>query len=341
MDLGNIVEDPELSIYGGACRGFSAAVKSCIPNILNCLETIHTVFGRAPDVISATGHSLGGALASQFSSAMVCGTVHGPYGSKLSQNLRTWPWRSLRLITVSAPVVGESRFYTTFNSRIFTRRVMLGRDPITQEQRHYHVGSRVHLEQTPGSQAAIPYTDHHEPFKVRRSLIVHARKNWADDLQGVPCPYDDADPKEPWIVYKSFYEILQAQPAVQNRLADILAQHPAEFEHYLQILGTTFKQASTYKAGRGGWNPKTPRISKEEKDEIQLKVDNAVKLLKDPLGPEHIDNWRKCLQGIGGPSFEKYLSLSMVLAAKVKGIQRDGKALDLEKALWDYSLNDI
>jgi hypothetical protein len=340
LDFFAVVPDQDISVLGSACRGFSATVKTCIPGIKTCLERIHTTFGRAPDVITVTGHSLGGALASQFTSAMICGTKYGPYGSKLSDNLKTWPWKTLRLITMSAPVVGGENFYTTFNSRIFTRRVMLGVDPITGSARHFHVGSRVHLQYPDFIKLRSPFDDH-QPHLIRRRLIAYA-KDWEDDLTGVPCPITEEDATEPWIPYTSFHSMLRAQPALQNGLTDILAQHPEEWVHYLEILAEALQKQSSYQKGRGGWNPRTPRISEEEKNEVRGKIAGAVYVLKQDIAfGDHPDKWRTALKDIGGDGFQKFMSLSMLLAAKVKGMKLMGEPLDIEEALRSYYLTGI
>jgi hypothetical protein len=340
LDAFETVDDQQISAYGSASRGFSVTVKSCIPTIKTCLAAIHTSFGRAPDSISVTGHSLGGALAAQFSSAMVCGTVHGPYGSKLPDPLKTWPWHSLRAITMSAPIVGGERFYSTFNSKVFTRRVMLGSDPVTTATRHYHVGSRVHLATTTNSSDGSS----HELFNVRRSLLTHA-ESWEDDLSTVPLPYQSKHRKEPWIAYKTFFQLMGEQDGVDGQdFMPILAQYPPEFKRYLEIMRATMTQSVAYAPGHGPrpLDPRTPRLTTTEKDSVQQKLDTAIALLDtDPAVNDNLDAWSNCLAGIGGDKFQKYTSLAMVLAAKAKGMTVGGRPIDLKTELQNRHLTDV
>ncbi|HEY2380039.1 MAG TPA: hypothetical protein VGK48_02545 [Terriglobia bacterium] len=340
MDAFQTVDDPEISAYGSASRGFSITVKSCIPNIKTCLAAIHTAFGRAPDSISVTGHSLGGALAAQFSSAMICGTVHGPNGEKLPAPLNTWPWSRLRAITMSSPIVGGERFYSTFNGKVFTRRVMLGGDPVTNQTRHYHVGSRVHLSTTADSSDGSS----HELFNVRRSLLTHAT-SWKDDLTGVPLPYMVKHPREPWIAYKSFYQMMQDQDGVAGQdLIAILAGYPAEFKRYLEILRATMTQSVAYAPGHGPrpLDPRSPRLPTTERDSVDRKISAAIALLDAaPVVNDNLDAWANCLAGIGGDKFQKYTSLAMILAARVKGMTAGGRPVDVKTELETRHLKEI
>lgn len=338
LDLFETVADPEITIQGNASRGFSAVIKSCIPNIKKCLAAIHTAFNQAPDAITVTGHSLGGALAAQFSSAMVCGSVHGPFGSKLPAPLDTWPWRSVRVYTMSAPVVGNDRFYTTYNSRLVTQRVNLGLDPVTNERRHYHVGARVHLAQTPNSSAGSS----HELFNVRRSLLTHLR-TWQDRVDNIPCCHEALNREEPWLTYRSFFELMVDQDGIGGTdFMAILAQYPAEFKHYLQILRNTMSQDAAYRPGHGSLLPWGDRVSGDERTAVQRKIDTAIALLDTvPIVNDNLDAWATCLTGIGGDTLQANLKLAMVLAAKVKGMTIAGRAMDLLQTLRDRHLTEV
>lgn len=342
MDMNTTVADKTISAHGSACRGFSSAVKTSLPLIVKCLEAIHAAKGGAPRLVWVTGHSLGGALAGEFASAMVCGTKYGPFGSKLLNGVQTWPWHLLRLVTMSAPVVGGEDFHTTLNSRIYARRVVLAKDPITQSLRHYHVGSHVHLAETPGSTAGLPYTDHHEPFKVRRSLLVHTRR-WEDDIATIPVPlvHDDDHAAEPWKKYTSFRDMLHQQVGLAADIPVMMAQHPAEFAHYLQVLKRALKHKSTHNAGHGGKKFWKPRVSDDEKAEYDTKINAAIRLL---LGASvgNLQAWNDALLDVGGPSLNKFLRLGMLLGARVRGVLADsGGPMDLAATLTRFDLEDI
>ena len=65
-------------------------------------------------------------------------------------------------------------------------------------------------------------------------------------------------------------------------------------------------------------------------------------LLKGEMSVEdQPDKWRTVMKDIGGESFQKFMSLSMLLAAKVKNMQHWGQPLDIDEALRSYHLTDI
>ncbi len=142
LDLFQLVADPEISAHGSVCRGFRTSIKSMLPTVVKAMTEIDTAKKGAPRNIYVTGHSLGGALACHFTSAMVFGTKYGPngVGKDMPDSLKRWPWRSVQLVTYSAPVVGSPIFKSYFDMSILSRRVWLDGDPITQEQENCLVG---------------------------------------------------------------------------------------------------------------------------------------------------------------------------------------------------------
>ncbi len=102
-----------ISTTGRVHRGFAQAMRSILPRLMPCLgKAADLKAGRAPANIYVTGHSLGGALAQVFVSAILQGNQYGPNasGGALPAKLRNWPWRQLKLITYGAPRVGDETF---------------------------------------------------------------------------------------------------------------------------------------------------------------------------------------------------------------------------------------
>ncbi|MET0405991.1 MAG: lipase family protein [Cystobacter sp.] len=243
MDMNTMVQDPDFSTHGSVCRGFSRAVKTAIPSILAILSHIQAQNGAAPANIYVTGHSLGGALATQFATAMVLGNRHGPDGSNLPGNVDTWPWRNLRLITFSAPVAGGKSFQRQFNSRIFCRRVVLSEDPITQDKRGYHVGSEVYIT----GENTLKVLSYHEPMNVRERLYRKANE-WGDDLAGVPGP-QKTHADFPWKTYESFSQLYNAEPSLHGGdLNHLLTGLDNDVPRYLGAAATVLESHGAYRS---------------------------------------------------------------------------------------------
>jgi len=246
MDFNTVVQDNYFSVHGSVCRGFSRSVKTSIPSILTILQHIHAQNGAPPANIYVTGHSLGGALATQFATAMVLGTTHGPDGANLPGNLPAWPWRSLKLITFSAPVAGGKSFHRQFNSKIFCRRVVLSQDPITQDKRGYHVGSEVYVT---GENTFNPVPlAYHEPMNVRERLYRKATQ-WGDALINVPGPNKN-HVDFPWKVYDSFRALYQDQASLHPAgvLNGMLTGLDGDVLRYLGAVATVLEDSGAYKS---------------------------------------------------------------------------------------------
>ena len=110
---------------GKVNRGFARSMESIFPQVFQSLEKVAELkSGRRPERIYVTGHSLGGALAQHFVSAVLMGEGYGPSGSESSASagnvsdagdarnamptrLRVWPWQQIKLITFGAPRAGD------------------------------------------------------------------------------------------------------------------------------------------------------------------------------------------------------------------------------------------
>jgi hypothetical protein len=102
-----------ISKVGQVNRGFAESMRSILPNLMDCLSRAAEHQGGArPDSIYVTGHSLGGALAQTFVSAMMMGDRYGPVGQgpDMPSSMAAWPWSTIKLVTYSAPRVGDAEF---------------------------------------------------------------------------------------------------------------------------------------------------------------------------------------------------------------------------------------
>jgi hypothetical protein len=221
------VNDPQISPKGRCSRGFGNSIKTMIRPIIAALKHIHDRRKVSPRAIYVTGHSLGGALASLFSSAISLCLEE----QDLIENhpLISWPWEALRLITFGAPTVGDMDFHYAVNSKVYAKRVVLGKDPITQKQILYHVGARTNLPIPPSDEFVNTTSKalnlfHHEPDRIRDMLTewVHALGN------------TDQFPDNPWQKRRYFNDVISrsvfnaANPVFNNT-------HPIQ-----AILGTSF-----------------------------------------------------------------------------------------------------
>lgn len=84
--------------------GFGAATDSCLDTIKEAIKHLVTQRQASPRQIYVTGHSLGGALANCFASAVLCGS------NNLKAAASTWPWTSMRVMTFAAPPVAKDAF---------------------------------------------------------------------------------------------------------------------------------------------------------------------------------------------------------------------------------------
>ena len=197
---------------GKVNRGFAYSMESIFPQAFRCLEKVAELkSGRRPERIYVTGHSLGGALAQHFVSAVLMGESYGPSGAgeTMPTRLRAWPWEEIKLITFGAPRAGDdewaqaltekgldSQFFSTFldpydrkalpvahpsiiprlldRDRAAGYRVVLTKDPITTAKLYggKHVGKSVYVDKPGLSRMIASWSfDHHEPSTTRKMML--------------------------------------------------------------------------------------------------------------------------------------------------------------------------
>lgn len=208
-DLGvTHIPAPAISTVGEVAEGFATSVQYTLPVIVECLKAIATAKGRAPRNIYVTGHSLGGALAQHFASAVLLGADYGPdgVGPSMPTALRFWPWKRLKLITFGAPRAGDedwaraltiqklqSEFYgaalpydpdalSPTNPAVAPRlldptnpvayRVLISTDPITTSLAGGKpVGETVYVNKDCAPIVGLPNPNAHEPALIRDGIL--------------------------------------------------------------------------------------------------------------------------------------------------------------------------
>jgi len=201
-----------ITTMGAVHRGFAHSMKSILPKVFHCLSKVADIKQDiSPDNIFVTGHSLGGALAQHFVSAMLLGDQFGPGGGgeQMPATLRGWPWKQIKLLTYSAPRAGDakwarvltesglqSEFFATAtnpfdnnaltarDSRIMSQlldtqrpagyRVLSTKDPLTTEKfvGGKHVGKTVYVnEPTFWGLLSLPDSEAHQPWRIRSHML--------------------------------------------------------------------------------------------------------------------------------------------------------------------------
>ena len=206
--------------------GNALSMKRMLPVIWKCLVETHKAKGGiSPRRVYVCGHSLGGALAVHFTSAVNFGLV-----GTIPKELRAWPWRELKLVTFGAPVVEREPLIGLFNSNgLNSIRVWLKGDPVAQT----HFDPTEWL--TPGLEVGMQFTgkssftkgELHSPDYIRIYLIRHLKALRANTLgsdeEEIDVPFSDAKEDEidkfdedvlkkgmvPWKGFKSFQDTLK------------------------------------------------------------------------------------------------------------------------------------
>ncbi|MFO0550907.1 MAG: hypothetical protein U0271_21130 [Polyangiaceae bacterium] len=111
----------DITETGAVARGFSRSMQSMLPAVFLALSKVAELKnGEAPTNIYVTGHSLGGALAQHFASAVLLGGEFGPGGAGegMPASLVDWPWTELKLMTFGAPRAGELQWAEALTNRL-------------------------------------------------------------------------------------------------------------------------------------------------------------------------------------------------------------------------------
>jgi hypothetical protein len=256
LEVFNRIPDADINPHGDCARGFRTSLKHALPNVMRCLERIQTLKNRPPRSIFVTGHSLGGALATHFASAVLLGTKYGPngLGPDMRDEIKIWPWRATRLVTFGTPPVGDERFQRACDATIDGTRVWLNRDIITvQIVGGRVVGESYHLIPQVLDKGVNP-KNAHEPRFIRRYLIKNLLSR-GFVLTDTPANSGNEELGEPWKVFTSCKEALghialchQGQapfrpialsPQPAFAFADVLPNFDLEHQRYIRVVQDT------------------------------------------------------------------------------------------------------
>lgn len=285
-----IVDTPNAKVS----LGFSLSINDTMMPIIKILDTISLDKGKDPNQIYVAGHSLGGALAAQYTHANLFGSEYGELANQknyMGEECREWPWERIECYTFSAPTVGNESFQTGFNLRIPSWRLRIDKDPITQKMKNFHVGNDVEIP------CAINYSkldkfNYHEPYLIRRELINELRR-LNNDIDGIPAnnastdPLNKKDPiwqeDEPYQLYPNFDSLFTSPTGLNGNEATVKNILPnnrgidsknfnENLRQYLIYLKSTYGENSTY-------NTRVSFSKSEYQDKIQLLIDVVDKTL--------------------------------------------------------------
>ena len=214
----------DITTQGQVARGFATSMQATLPRVFAALEKVAGLEAGPPTNIYVTGHSLGGALAQHFTSAVMLGNDDGPDGSAaaMPEALDAWPWADTKLITFGAPRAGDRTWAKTLTedglesvfyddsfipydwnalsgsdpgivprlndpTRPAGYRVLVSTDPITTDvfDAGRSVGTTVYVNLVCGNgPVGLPDFAAHEPEVIREFLLV-----------ATP---DERAPSDPW-----------------------------------------------------------------------------------------------------------------------------------------------
>ncbi len=228
------VKETGISQYGKVYRGFANSLRSIMPTLTACLNTIEADHnGAMPRSIYVTGHSLGGALATQFVSSMVLGD-RTPWAG-LSMNIQNhWPWNNMKLVTYGSPSVGNEKFAKSFN-QIGPKclRVTAKYDPITGTVQNTHVGELVTVD------SKHEVTDQHNPKVIRH---IFAKNLTVPEFNKIPGSQGGVNP---WTEYKTAKDVLYTLLQIQNDLRQCLPDFNTHLVTLISILKNSLSGLST------------------------------------------------------------------------------------------------
>lgn len=232
MEIRKLVTDHRFSTVGNVVRGIRDSVVTSFGALLECLEDIETTNGRPPRQIHITGHSLGGALATQLAAALSAGNL----ADALPDSLRTWPWATLELRTFGAPKSGDAEFAEHFDTTTKARRIWVDGDPIPEFPLNSHVGQPVELR------SGLSGTVNHEPFVIRQAMVDSVRWRNPSDLDA---PWTC---HEPWGAFDNLGDVLLAAEANGDAIDMLFEGHNAPHtDLFIEIAAAVIESPSSYR----------------------------------------------------------------------------------------------
>lgn len=239
----------EISVPGKCIKGFSASLLTMLPTVMRCLQEVHNVKQTEPRQIFVTGHSLGGALASLFTGAVLLGNVYGPDAKRIPKELKDWPWSGMKRVTFSSPVVGNKKFAEILDTKCTGNRIFVEGDIVTTEipSRSYHVGLAKGLKkiavELKKREAIGGRLNPHEPLAVRRllvaELVAEEAKEFSANAERIPMRTPDSEPWKLFVSAKAMLETL-VRGRTQTQLAALIPSCEGFLLELLRYLKTLY-----------------------------------------------------------------------------------------------------
>lgn len=294
MEIRKLVTDHRFSTVGKVVRGIRDSVVTSFGSLLECLEDVATTNGQPPRKIHITGHSLGGALATQLAAALTVGNL----ADALPDALRSWPWADLELRTFGAPKSGDHEFAAHFDATTTARRIWVDGDPIPEFPLNSHVGHAVEL----GS--GFSGTMNHEPFVIRQAMVTSVAWHRPSDLDA---PWTR---HEPWGAFDSLGDALLAAEANGDEIDTLFeADHTPYTDLFVEIAAAVIESPSSY---RSPWTK--PRL------ELRRRARALERAFASPV--DSLDGLRRQLRNFRGlqpgSSIEDHLRRIYVIRAAAR-----------------------
>lgn len=104
--------------------GFNQAMRASMPSALSALNQLDSRMrgeGQgSPQRVWVSGHSLGGALAVQFVARVLLAEPGDDFTAGMAESVACWPWSTVKLVTYSAPSVGNTAFQLALDAKLIT-----------------------------------------------------------------------------------------------------------------------------------------------------------------------------------------------------------------------------
>lgn len=332
MDLWRQVEDPAISGTGRSSRGFARSMAETLPNITRCLDAIDRP--GPPRAIHVSGHSLGGALATHFTAAMV---LAAPEGSARAQSSgeagwRSWPWDNVHLSTYGAPTVGDASFRAALEYSVTADRYLIAGDPVVTdrvERFGVHVGQQ-HLLDPPADlrprrrpwlradreQRARVRQAFHAPQIIRRSLV-EALRDAGADLSTLPASSGTDGPDAPWKSYESLAVLLEDHRRFRGRPQNVevvLRGIGAQLVTYLELAEWTLGRRRSYR-----FHLKSGRQRRLVTGAVRQVIEAIREIEEDPRDPIASERvWLRIRDAVNDEVLHRFLGQCLVLAHLAK-----------------------
>ena len=223
--------DHRISRSGEVVGGLRDSVLTTFGSLMRCFEDIADRNDGAPSSLTMTGHSLGGALATQAAAAFSVGNI----AATVPPALHDWPWDRLELTAFSAQKAGDQAFADALDASISVRRVWAVGDPIVEFPFNAHAGTPVPLT------TEVSGTENHEPSVARRIIVDQLR--WQlPDLEHEPLDHD------PWQVFDDLGSALLAAEDDGVDLARLLPGISGEpIASFVELAAEVVERSSSYR----------------------------------------------------------------------------------------------